>query len=303
MKETIHAVGYRRLEPVGRRRPVWAIARTLIALALRRRVTKFALLLCLMVLVGHGIWLTVLLMGEHFAVELGQPMGGSFGLRDTVGRLEEVISTYLQVQFYFTLPTLAVVAGGAVADDRHAGAFELYFARPLSRWEYCAGKLLGAAAVPLTTLFAATLFLWIAAVGIAPDSLSADLWHIAAPGLGGALLGSALLTSLIVGLSAVSRRARNVGIAFVTLMIVVAGVAEGLAESGYAWGGYLSPERNLRTVIDYLLDIGSPSMARSVLPSRTQVNTDVFASAMAVGGFIFAGLATLWAGLTREVKA
>jgi hypothetical protein len=152
-------------------------------------------------------------------------------------------------------------------------------------------------------LFLATLLLWVAAVGIAPDTLSDDLWHIALPGLGGALLGTALLTSLIVGLSAVSRRARNVGIAFVTLLLVIAGVAESLAESGYAWGGYLSPERNLRTAIDYLLDIGSPSVARSVLPSRTQVNSDVFMSVVAIGGFILAGLSALWAGLAREVKA
>lgn len=303
MKETIHAIGYRRLEPAKRRRPVWAIARTLVALALRRRVTKFALLLCLMVLVGHGIWLTVVMLGEQFGGRVGHGFRGPWGVRDTVGRLEEIIATYLQVQFYFTLPALAVVAGGAVADDRHAGAFELYFARPLSRWEYCAGKLLGAAAVPLTTLFLATLFLWVAAIGIAPDTLSSDLWHLALPGLGGALLGTALLTSMIVGLSAVSRRARNVGIAFVTLMVILVPVTEGLAQSGYAWGGYLSPERDLRTIIDYLLDIGSPSIARSVMPSRTQVNSDVFMSAVALGGYIMAGLGMLWAGVSREVKA
>lgn len=301
--DTVHAVGYRRLPDYRRRRPVWAIARTLISLSLKRRITKVALVMCLMVLVGHGIWLAVQLMGERFAAEGGFRMRGPFGLRDTVGHVEEVISAYLRVQFYFTVPTIAVMAGGAVADDRHAGAFELYFSRPLTRLDYCLGKLLGAAIVPGVTLIVATLVLWLAALGIAPDTLRGDLWHIGPPALAGAAIGTALLASLIVGLSAVSKRARNVGVAFVTLMLVIGGIAEGMAESGYAWGGYLSPERNLRTVVDAMLDLGSPSLASSFLTSGSQLNGDVFTSALGIGAFLLLGLGALWISLSREVKA
>lgn len=302
-RDIIHAVGYRRLDDQRRRRVIWPIARTLIALALKRRVTKLALVMCLMVLVGHGVWLAVQLMSEHMMGLSGYRLRGPIGLSQTVGRVEEVVSTYLMTQFYFTVPTIAVVAGGAVADDRHAGAFDLYFARPLTRLDYCLGKLLGAAIVPGVTLLFATLALWLAALGVAPESLRSDLWHVGPPGLAGAALGTALLASLIVGMSAISSRARNVGIAFVTAILLVAGVAEGLAEGGYPWGGYLSPERNLRTVVDYLLDIGSPSLARSFMPSRTEVNADVFTSAMALCGFVVIGLGALWAGVRREVKA
>lgn len=302
-RDVIHAVGYRRLDDTPRRRVVWPIARTLIALALKRRVTKLALIMCLMVLVGHGIWLAIQLMSEHFSTTYRYRARIPLTVAATVGQIEEVVSNYLMTQFYFTVPTIAVVAGGAVADDRHAGAFDLYFARPLTRLDYCLGKLLGAAIVPGVTLFLATLVLWLAALGVAPDNLRSGLWHVGPPGLAGAALGTALLASLIVGLSAVSSRARNVGIAFVTIILVVAGIAEGLAENGYAWGGYLSPERNLRTVVDYLLDLGSPSIARSFMPSRTVVNSDVLASALAIGGFIVAGLGALWFGVRREVKA
>ena len=303
LTDTVHAVGYRRLPAQRRRRPIWAIARTLIGLALKRRITKLALIMCLMVLVGHGIWLAVQLMGERFAAEGGFRMHGPFGLHDTVGHVEEVISAYLRVQFYFTVPTIAVMAGGAVADDRHAGAFELYFSRPLTRLDYCLGKLLGAAIVPGVTLIGATLVLWLAALGIAPDTLRGDLWHIGPPALLGAVLGTALLASLIVGLSAVSKRARNVGVAFVALMLVIGGIAEGMAESGYGWGGYLSPERNLRTVVDAMLDLGSPSLASSFLTSGAQLNGDVFTSALGIGAFLLLGLGALWISLSREVKA
>ena len=302
LTDTIHAVGYRRLPEQRRRRPIWAIARTLISLSLKRRITKLALIMCLMVLVGHGIWLAVQLMGERFAAEGGFNMSG-FGIRDTVGHVEEVISAYLRVQFYFTVPTIAVMAGGAVADDRHAGAFELYFSRPLTRLDYCFGKLLGAAIVPGVTLILATMVLWLAAVGIAPDTLRGDLWHIGLPALAGATLGTVLLASLIVGLSAVSKRARNVGVAFVTLMLVVGGIAEGMAESGYAWGGYLSPERDLSTVVHAMLDVGTSSMANSFLTQGSHFNTDVSTSAIALGGYVLLGLSALWISLSREVKA
>lgn len=303
-RDVIHAVGYRRLDAERRQRAIWPIARTLLGLALRRRVTKLALIMCLMVLVGHGIWLAVQLMSEHFwGASSYRPRGAAFLASRTIGQVEEVISNYLMTQFYFTVPTIAVIAGGALADDRHAGAFDLYFARPLTRLHYCLGKLLGAAVVPGVTLLLATFVLWIAALGVAPDSIRSELWHVGPPGLVGAALGTALLASLIVGLSAVSSSARNVGVAFVTIILVVAGLAEGLAENGYGWGGYLSPERNLRTVVDHLLDLGSPSVVRSFMPSRTQVNDDVLMSALSLGGFVLLGLGALWVGVRREVKA
>lgn len=303
LTDTVHAVGYRRLPEQRRRRPIWAIARTLISLSLKRRITKLALVMCLMVLVGHGIWLAVQLLGERFAAEGGFRMRGPFGLRDTVGHVEEVISAYLRVQFYFTVPTIAVMAGGAVADDRHAGAFELYFSRPLTRLDYCLGKLLGAAIVPGVTLIGATMVLWLAALGIAPDQLRGGLWHIGLPAFAGAALGTALLASLIVGLSAISKRARNVGVAFVTIMLVLGGIAEGMAESGYAWGGYLSPERDLSTVVHAMLDVGAPSLANSFLTSGSQFNVDVTTSALALGAYLLLGVSALWISLSREVKA
>lgn len=302
MTDRIHAIGYRpQPEPPRRLSAIWPIARTLVALALRKRATKVVLALCLGVLAGHGVWLAVQLLSLRYAGEMR--MHGAFGVTDLVGRVEEVFSSYLQVQFYFTVPAIAVVAGGAIAEDRRAGAFELYFSRPLTRMSYGIGKLLGTAAVPLVTLVAATLLLWLAAVGIAPEHLRADLWHIAPPALAGAFLGTAVLTATLVGVSSLSRRATSVAVAFVALVVVGAGVAEGLAESGQLWGGYLSPERNLRTVVDHLLDLGSPSLTGSLVPSRAMVNVHVVGSFVALLSFIGAGLLAFWIALRREVRS
>ncbi|MEZ4474498.1 MAG: hypothetical protein R3F60_27655 [bacterium] len=120
-EDRVHAIGYQRIASGGRRASaVWPIARTLVALALKRRATKLALVLCLGVVVGHGIWLAVQLLSARFAAELAVQPGG-WRLRDAIGNVQEVLSSYLQVQFYFTAPAIAVVAGSAIADDRRAG--------------------------------------------------------------------------------------------------------------------------------------------------------------------------------------
>ena len=302
MSDLIHAVGYRKLPQGPRKSPIWPIARTLVALALRKRATKVVLALCLGVLIGHALWLTVQLLSMRYASEFDLRRA-PLGITDIIGRVEEVIASYLVVQFYFTVPAIAVVAGGAIAEDRRAGAFELYFSRPLTRMSYALGKLLGTAATALVTLVGATGLLWLMAVGIAPEDLRKDLWHIAVPALTGALLGTLVLTSMLMGLSAVSRRSTSVAVAFVALVVVGAGVSESLAEAGELWGGYLSPERDLRTLINYMLSLGSPSLSASLVPTRALVNADVGLSALALFGFIGAGLCAFWLALRREVRS
>ncbi|MCA9525262.1 MAG: ABC transporter permease subunit [Myxococcales bacterium] len=302
-EDRVHAIGYQRIAAPGRRASaIWPIARTLVTLALKRRATKLALILCLGVVVGHGIWLTVQLLSVRFAAELGM-RAGAFRLQDAVGNVQEVLASYLQIQFYFTTPAIAVVAGGAIADDRRAGAFELYFSRPLTRLSYGLGKIVGTAAVPLTTLFLATLILWLAAVGIAPPHIRADLWSLALPALVGAGLATAVLTAGMVGMSALARRSTGVAVAFVALLLLGSAVAEGLAESHQLWGGYLSPERDLRTLFDALLEPGASSFAGSILGGRARVNPSVAGSALALGLYIAAGLGALWAGIRREVTS
>jgi ABC-type transport system involved in multi-copper enzyme maturation permease subunit len=60
----------------------------------------------------------------------------------------------LAVKWYGTLPLAFLMAlfagGGAVADDARTGAFQFYFARPITREQYLAGKLV--AAVTLTAM-------------------------------------------------------------------------------------------------------------------------------------------------------
>ncbi len=297
LPDQIHAVGYRR--HVRKRRPQrapWPIARTLLVLAWRRRATKFALLAC-----GGA----VLIAGAALVAQLlfRRLLGASpIAPTHVVGSAQEVFAGFLRGQFYLTAIAIAVIAGGCVAEDRAAGALELYFSRPLSRLDYALGKLLGAGLVPLSTLVVPTLLLWLVAVGVSPPDLGAELLWLAVPALSAATLGTVFLTATLVGVSAVGQKARTVSVAYVTGMILLSAVGEGLCEAGQRWAGYLVPERDLRTVVDALLHSGMPSLAAQLVPNRAALpNADVALSLVALLVFSAGGLALLAMRLRREV--
>ena len=105
----------------------------------------------------------------------------------TFGTTQEVLSSFVQVQFMTCAVALAIIAAGFVADDRHAGAFDLYFARPLTRMDYALGKSLATAAVPLAALVLPALGLWFVAVGGTSAAHGGALWSLGIPTLATAL--------------------------------------------------------------------------------------------------------------------
>ncbi len=296
--DRIYDVGYRRLEDRGRPRPpAWPIARTMLLLAWRKRATKFALLACGGVFLVCAVAIVGQLVAQRFATDLGADT-----LQQMIGKTQEVFAAFVSVQFYFTTFAIAVVAGGAVADDRAAGAFDLYFSRPLTRGDYALGKLWGAATVPLVTLVLPVLLMSLVATGIAPPSLRAGLWWLVVPAGASALLAAAVLSTTIVGLSAMGTSSRGVGVAYVAILAGVGLVCEGLAAAGIDWAGYLSPSRDLRTVSDALLAIGPKSMvAQLVMGGSHTLNDSAIVSTLALLGYTGLGYGALWHRLRSEV--
>jgi ABC-type transport system involved in multi-copper enzyme maturation permease subunit len=296
--ERIYAVGYRPLDYRGPRQPpAWAIARTLLLLAWRKRSTKLALLFCLGVVLLHGGAVVVQLLVRRMADQAAHGLGD---VQVLVGQTQEVFASFLTSQFFFTAIALGVIAGGAVAEDRSAGAFDLYFARPLTPRQYAAGKLLGAGLVPGVTLVAPALLLWLVAAGISPPDLRADLWWLAVPLLAGALLAAATLTATIVGVSALGQKARTVGVTYVGLLLVLTAMGEAMAAGGLESMGYLAPERDLRTVADALLQVGMPSLAGQLF-GRHATNPSAALSALGLAAYVAVGLGALAWRLRAEV--
>lgn len=259
--DQIYAIGYRRLTSPRRIWPGWPIARLLLTQAWRKRITKFALLACLGVVAVHGFWLILQLILRHLnrgfgAFEQSVPIDPGL----LIGQVQEVLGSFISVQFFATAIALSVIAAGAIAEDRRTHAFELYFSRPLSRLQYALGKGLGTLAVPLGAITLPAMLLYGVALLVAPPSLRAQLWGLGLPLLGASLLAACTLSTTVLGLSAFGLRARNVGIFYVILWMVLSSVAESTAAMGRLWGGYLSPERNLRTVVRAWLEVDNSSL-------------------------------------------
>ncbi|MFN3197880.1 MAG: ABC transporter permease subunit [Bradymonadia bacterium] len=303
MRDQIHAVGYRPLEGRDTRFVPWPIARTALTLAWRRRATKGALLLCLVVFFGHALYLVGRMMAMEYSMNFNAGLGAQMMLYSVLGQTQEVLATFLHTQFLATALCIAVVGGGLVADDIKAGAFELYFARPIHRRTYAAGKLLAAATIPVVTILVPFCALWLIAVGISPEGQRESLWWLILPGLGGGLLATAMLACSLVGLSALGERGRTVGVVFVVALFALSGLAEGLTDAGFEWAGYLSPQRNVSTIAKSLLDVSFTSSITDMLqPHNVGVNPSALPSALSLLAFILAGLGALAARL-RKVAA
>lgn len=297
--DQVFDIGYRPMPERGRRQPpAVAIARTMLLLAWRQRATKIVLLICLAVLGGHGVWLVGQLLFERFGSGMG-PSG--LPVTELVGSTREVLANFLRVQFFTTAIAIAVIAGGAVAEDRAAGAFDLYFARPLTRADYVIGKLGGAAIVPIATILLPVVLLWLTALGIAPAALRSELWWLGVPSLAGGVLSVAVLATTIIGASAIGQKARTVSVAYIAAVIVLSGIVEGMTGAGYAFAGYLSPERSLHTVVDWLLAPQQSMLGSQVSGRYTPINHSALASLTALLAWAGAGFGLFWWRLRSEV--
>jgi hypothetical protein len=301
VKDQVFSVGYRRLPGERPRRwAPWPIARTALALAWRTRATKLGVALCAGSVFIHGMVLTTQVLLERFTAGSADDLQRSL-LRGVVGSVHTTFATFIGVQMIACAFLLAMVAAGLVAEDRRTGAMELYFSRPLRRRDYVLGKLLAAGLVPAATLVAPFLLLWILVVGMAPPSTAGPMLGLLLPGLLGAVVAAVVLTTTILGLSAVGERGRTVGVIYVVGMLVLASLGDGLSDEGHRWAGYLSPLRNVQTLSDAVLDAGGTGLLLSMLASRPDTNPSAPISVACLLGLAAVGLFLLLWRVRREV--
>jgi ABC-type multidrug transport system permease subunit len=293
VKDKVYSVGYRRLPGDRPRRwAPWPIARTALALAWRKRSTKLGVALCMGAVFITGMVLTTQVLIDRF-VDSREGSVNDFQralLEGVVGKVNETFAAFIGTQMILCAFLLAMVAAGLIAEDRRTGAMELYFSRPLRRRDYILGKLLAAGLVPAVTLVAPYVLLWTLVVGMAPPHTAGPMLGLLLPGLLGTMVAAVVLTTTILGLSAVGERGRTVAVIYVVGMLVLASLGNGLSDEGYVWAGYLSPLRNVQTISDAVLDAGGTGMLLSMLADRPETNPSALIAAacllgLAVGGF------------------
>jgi hypothetical protein len=301
VKDQVYSVGYRRLPGDRPRRWVpWPIARTALELAWRNRSTKLGVALCAGSVFIHGMVLTTQVLLDRYAGGSEDDLRRTL-LEGVVGNVHTTFATFIGVQMVACAFLLAMVAAGLVAEDRRTGAMELYFSRPLRRRDYVLGKLLAAGLVPVATLVVPFMLLWILVVGMAPPHTAGPMLGLLLPGLLGAVVAAVVLTTTILGLSAVGERGRTVAVIYVVGMLVLASLGDGLSDEGYAWAGYLSPLRNVQTISDAVLDAGGTGLLLSMLASRPETNPSAMISAACLLGVAVAGFGLLIWRVRREV--
>ncbi|MBX7080559.1 MAG: ABC transporter permease [Nannocystaceae bacterium] len=304
MKDEVCAIGYRRLPPRDARWAPWPIARTALALAFRKRSVKMAAALTVFVVFMHAIVVVgQVLVAEATSNDSGEvPISlGAAVVSQVIGKVHGTLSTFIGVQLHATALLLAVAAAGLIAEDRRTRAFELYFSRPLRPIDYAIGKALVPLLLSFATLVLPLLGLFGLALGIAPHVIADELWPLLLPGLLGAIACAAVLSATLLGASAVGERGRTVGVAFVLGLGALGGFANGMAESGVRWAGYLGPLRDVQTVMDALLQAGSPGIM-AMLDLRESTNDSAWISAAVLAGISALGVLAVVLRLRKEVR-
>lgn len=211
---TIHDQNYARYEGTLRDGGhTWVIAWTTFRVMIGFLRTKLILLL---------LWVPVLIVAIFIFIEYGirnsqiGQMAGGGGEPGPGG----VIYT-LQLQLV-SLGLLYVASGcGVIADDLRYRAVQLYFSKPITRFQYGAGKLLGLAMLgSLVTVLPAVALGGLRLALSARGDLLGPMAKQAAIGVALSALLTAVFTACVTGLSSLTARAGYVVLAWIGALMV-----------------------------------------------------------------------------------
>jgi hypothetical protein len=145
-------------------------------------------------------------------------------------RAEQII--FFAESFYqfsgFLLTT--VVACASIANDLRLGAFQFYFARPIRKRDYVAGKLLGLALVVGVPMFAGPMTLAIVRLLFADSARQAlDLAPILLRALALGLVGTTVFVMTGAGLGAMTRKKEPAQALFAIYFLLIAPAAQAIS--------------------------------------------------------------------------
>jgi ABC-type transport system involved in multi-copper enzyme maturation permease subunit len=174
-----------------------------------------------------------------FAIQAGDPpsaLGSGGGLAGMIGQTimsqraqqliqarEMIVNFHLATNF-FSLLLMAWYGAGVLAEDRRVGAHLLYFARPLSRFDYVFAKFLTIAYFGLLSAVLPGLVICAVATFASPEwSFLLEEYDVIFATIGFGLLSTILVSSIVLSVSSLSSRRSFalVGV-FATIMLTTA---------------------------------------------------------------------------------
>ena len=155
----------------------------------------------------------------------------------------ETFREFLETQSVFVFFITIYVGSGLIAADRRANALQLYLAKPLSRWEYVAGKLAVLFTLLLFVTFVPALALLLVQIGFAGSLTFVRQNLYLLPAITLYSLAQVLLaSSTMLALSSLSKSSRFVGVLYAGLIFFTAALFNAVRGiTGKAWLVWLSP--------------------------------------------------------------
>jgi ABC-type transport system involved in multi-copper enzyme maturation permease subunit len=195
---TVHDLAYKRYE--GRRTSstwrFWVIVRQAFWGQFRSRAVKIFLIIGLIVLAITALVSILPLLGFG---------GGALQSEDMRKGFEaDLGARMIAAQGLATFLLMLTGAAPSVSADLNAGAFQFYFARPISRGQYLFARVLGAASWPFVLAMLTALTLTGAYAALGQEPLAA--LEVFGRAIGPLLLRLLVLGSVAVGLSSLTRR-------------------------------------------------------------------------------------------------
>jgi ABC-type transport system involved in multi-copper enzyme maturation permease subunit len=291
MKAITHTEVYRRFEGELRKRPLRSV--TLAWSGIRIGFKKKLPMLLLFIIPGVFTIVTGFMVQLKFEAEAGsltnmaglepsaQTMAMGALLSNQLGQVEVLIFQLLTNMQFFVVLIMGWYGSGLIAEDRKLRAHLLYFARPMSRLTYTAGKLMTvmfwgslAVVVPVTIVCS------VASLASPKWSFLTERWDTILKLELYAVLWVFFHGILVLAISSLTdRRNRALGGLFILYFLTLAG-SNAMAElmSGQGWR-LLSIPNNFQRIFDSLFDQSSPGIGWNLEASLWVLGLLTFASA------------------------
>jgi len=164
----------------------------------------------------------------------------------------ETFREFLETQAVFVFFITIYVGAGLIAADRRANALQLYLAKPLTRWEYVAGKMAVLVMLLVSVTFLPAMLLLLVQIGFAGSFafVRANLYLLPAITLY-SVIQVLLASSTMLALSSLSKSSRFVGVMYAGLIFFTGALFQAVRGiTGASWTAWLSPTDALEQVGD-----------------------------------------------------
>ncbi|MBP7775951.1 MAG: ABC transporter permease [Acidobacteria bacterium] len=164
----------------------------------------------------------------------------------------ETFREFLETQAVFVFFITIYAGAGLIASDRRANALQLYLAKPLSRWEYVAGKMAVLVTLLIAVTFLPAMMLLLVQIGFAGSFtfVTTNLYLLPAITLY-SLAQVLLASSTMLALSSLSKSSRFVGVMYAGLIFFTGALFKAVQGiTGASWLAWLSPSDALEQLGD-----------------------------------------------------